>query len=113
MTLKKIIERLKLEVLSGQDKLNAEVSGGYTGDLLSDVIANSKEGYLWITFQTHLNIIAVAKLKNLAGIILVNSRKPEEETLKKAGEEGIPLLATGETAFKISGKLFQLISPKD
>jgi serine kinase of HPr protein (carbohydrate metabolism regulator) len=113
MRLKEIIERLKLEVLAGQEKLNVDVSGGYTGDLLSDVMANSKEGYLWIIFQTHLNIIAVAKLKNLAGIILVNNRKPEEDTLKKAGEEGIPLLTTWETAFKTSGKLFQLISAKD
>jgi len=113
MRLKEIIERLKLEVLAGQEKLNVDVSGGYTSDLLSDVMANSKEGYLWITFQAHLNIIAVAKLKNLAGIVLVNNRKPEEDTLKKAEEEGIPLLTTWETAFKISGKLFQLISAKD
>lgn len=110
MKLNKIIEKLKLQVLTAQDKLDTEVSYGYTSDLLSDVIANSKEGNLWITLQTHQNIIAVAKLKDLAGIIIVNNRKPEEETLKKAEEENVPLITTEKTAFNISGKLYQLIS---
>ena len=109
MKLNEIIEKLKLQVLTGQHRLDTEVSSGYTSDLLSDVIANSKEGNLWITLQTHQNIIAVAKLKDLAGIIIVNNRKPDEETLKKAEKENMPLITTEETAFKISGKLYQLI----
>jgi len=110
MKLKKIIEKMQLKVLTAQDKLDTEISNGYTSDLLSDVIANSKEGNLWITLQTHQNIIAVAKLKDLAGIIIVNNRQPDEETIKKAEEEKVPLLTTEKTAFNISGKLFKEIS---
>jgi serine kinase of HPr protein (carbohydrate metabolism regulator) len=110
MKLKEIDEKLQLKVLTGQDKLDTEVSGGYTSDLLSDVIANSKDGNLWITLQTHQNIIAVAKLRDLAGIIIINNRKPDEETLQKAKEENVPLLCTGEIAFRITGKLYNLIS---
>lgn len=113
MKVKEIIEKLKLHVLTAQDKLDAEVSSGYTSDLLSDVIANSHEGNLWITLQTHQNIIAVAKLKDLAGIIIVNNRQPDEETLKKAEEKDVPLMVTKESAFIISGKLYQLIGPED
>ena len=110
MKLKEIIEKLQLKVLTGQDKLFVEVTGGYTSDLLSDVIANSKQGNLWITLQIHQNIIAVAKLKDLAGIIIVNNREPDEETLQKAKEENVPLLSSEEMAFEISGKLYELIS---
>ncbi len=113
MNLKTIIEKLKLNTLSGREYLNTEVSGGYTSDLLSDVIANSKEKSLWITMQTHQNIIAVAKLKDLAGIIIVNKREPNEDTLAKANKEKIPLLQSDLTAFDISGKLFELIGPVD
>jgi len=113
MKLKEIIERLQLKVLTAQDKLEVEVSGGYTSDLLSDVIANSKERNLWITLQTHQNIIAVAKLRDLAGIVIVNNREPDKETLKKAKEEEVPLMASEEAAFEISGKLYELISSKD
>ncbi|MBC8357520.1 MAG: serine kinase [Candidatus Aminicenantes bacterium] len=110
MKLKEIIEKLQLKVLTGQDKLQVEVTGGYTSDLLSDVIANSKQGNLWITLQIHQNIIAVAKLKDLAGIIIVNNREPDEETLQKAKEENVPLFSSEEMAFEISGKLYELIS---
>ena len=110
MKLKEIIEKLQLKVLEGQEYLDVEVTGGYTSDLLSDVIANSKEGNLWITLQIHQNTIAVAKLKDLAGIIIVNNRKPDEEALSKAKEENVPLLCSEEMAFEISGKLYKLIS---
>jgi len=113
MKLKEIIEKLQLKVITGQEKLDMEVTGGYTSDLLSDVIANSKEGDLWITLQTHQNIIAVAKLKDLAGIIIVNKREPDEETLRKAKEENVTLLCSEEMAFDVSGKLYELISRKD
>jgi hypothetical protein len=99
MKFKEIIEKLNLSVLTAKDKTDVEVTWGYTSDLLSDVIANSKEGNIWITLQTHQNIIAVARLKELAGIILVNNRKPDEQTLKKAEE----------SAFQVSGRLFGLI----
>jgi len=110
MKLKEIIEKLHVKVLAGQNKLDAEVTGGYTSDLLSDVIANSQEGNLWITLQTHQNIIAVAKLKDLSGIIIVNNREPDEATLQKAKEENVPLLGSKEMAFDVSGKLYELIS---
>ena len=110
MKLKEIIEKLQLKALTGQENLDVEATGGYTSDLLSDVIANSKERNLWITLQTHQNIIAVAKLKDLSGIIIVNNREPDEDTLQKAKEEGVPLLGSKEMAYKVSGKLYELIS---
>ena len=109
MKLKEIVEKLELQVLVGQDRLDTEVTGGYTSDLLSDVMANSKGKNLWITLQTHENIVAVAKLRDLAGIIVINNRQPDEETLKRAKDEQVPLLASRESAFSIAGKLYGLI----
>jgi len=108
MRLKEIVEKLGLTVIVGQDKLENEVTGGYASDLLSDVIANSKEGNLWITLQTHQNIIAVATLKELSGIVIVNNREPDEETVKKAEQEKIPLLTSKLTTFELAGKLYEL-----
>ena len=106
MKISEIITKLQLKVLSGQDSLEGEVTGGYASDLLSDVIANSKEGNLW-------NITAVAKLKDLAGIIIINNREPDEETLKKAQEENVPIFCSDEMAFEISGKLYNLIKQQE
>ena len=76
MKIKDIIKALELRIISGEAYIERNVTGGYAGDLLSDVLANSKEGNLWITLQIHQNIIAVASAKELSGIIIVNGRKP-------------------------------------
>jgi len=112
MTLSEISTALQLQVRSGADKLNTEVSGGYVGDLLSDVMANSKEGDLWITRQVHQNIVAVASLKDHAGIILVQGCEPAADTLLKAEKENIPILVSGLPAFDAIGKVYDLIVAK-
>ena len=85
--LSELIQKLNLDVRSAKDNLQREVTGGYASDLLSDVLANSEEGNIWITLQIHQNIIGVASMKDLAGIILVNDREPEPETIEKAEAE--------------------------
>jgi hypothetical protein len=109
MVLTTIIEKLGLEVKNSSGDLDTEVAGVYVSDLLSDVMANSSEGQLWVTLQVHPNIVAVATLKDLAGIILVNGREPEKETLQKAEEEQIPLMTTRLPTYQLAGKLYGLI----
>ncbi|MBI4710725.1 MAG: serine kinase [Nitrospirae bacterium] len=109
MKLSEIVNKLPLKVNSYSDGLQKDVKGGYSSDLLSDVLANSSEGNVWITLQTNLNIVAVASVKNLAGIIIVGNKKPPEETLKKAGEEKITIMTTTMPAFETAGKIYQLL----
>ncbi len=108
MKIRDIVKTLGLQVISGAEFLETEVTGGYAGDLLSDVLANSEEGYVWITLQIHHNIIAVASSKELSGIIIVNDRKPEEETLKKAEEEKIPVMISHLLTYEVAGKLYEM-----
>ncbi|MBI5474299.1 MAG: serine kinase [Ignavibacteriae bacterium] len=108
MTVREIKQQLGLFLCWGDEKLEHKVTGGYVGDLLSDVMANSKAGNVWITMQTHVNIVAVAVLKELAAIIIVNGRHPAEETLKKAAEEKVPILSSTLSAFDVAGRLYFL-----
>jgi len=112
MKIEEIVQALGLEVRCGKDNLGKEVAGGYTGDLLSDVMGNSREGYLWITRQVHQNIVAVASLKEHAGIILINNCQPTQETLEKAEAEKIPIMVSDLPAFEISGKVYNLLTAK-
>jgi len=111
MDLAAIVKALNLKVSCGGSALNREVKGGYVGDLLSDVIANSQEGQVWITRQIHQNIVAVASLKDLAAIILVQGSEPAPDTLEKATREGIPILITADPGFEVAGKIYRMISP--
>jgi hypothetical protein len=108
MKLKELADALSLDVRTEGVDLDREVTGGYVSDLLSDVIGNAKEGFLWVTLQVHLNIIAVASLKGLSGIVLVNNRVPDAETLKRAAAENIPVLTSSLPTFELVGRLYSL-----
>ena len=95
-------------VTAAAEAASAEVRGGYASDLLSDVMANSREGDLWVTMQRHVNIVAVADLNGLAGIVLVNGRKPEEATAARAEEKRMPIICTELQAFEVAGILYTL-----
>jgi len=98
-------QRLELEVKAAAEHLDAEVTGGYAGDLLSSVIANARAGNVWVTWHAHPNIVAVALLTKLAAVVLVAGRAPEDETAQKAQEEGIPILVSKLPAFELVGRL--------
>lgn len=108
MKLREIVEALDLRVQIGAVFLDREAKGGYVSDMLSDVLKHASEGDVWVTVQIHLNVMAIAGMKELAGIIIVNGRQPDEETLEKANEEKIPVLGTEMNASQVVGKLYQL-----
>ncbi len=110
MKLVEVVEKLSLDVKTYTDGLQKEVTGVYVSDLLSDVMANSKDGNIWITLQTHLNIVAVAGLKGLSGIIIVNNRQPEKEIMEKADSEKVMIITTSMPAFEVAGKLYQMLN---
>jgi predicted transcriptional regulator len=104
-----VIKALDLKVISGQNGLDGNITGGYVSDLLSDVIGNARENEVWITLQTHQNIVAVASLKDLPAIILVKGYIPDADTIEKSNSENIPVLSTELDTFTIAGRLFELL----
>jgi predicted transcriptional regulator len=109
VTLKELADELELVVLVGGDGLDREVTGGYCGDLLSDVMANAAPGQVWITIQGHLNVVAVGTLRELAGVILAADRQPADEMRVKADTEGLPVLCGRMSAFELAGRLHRLL----
>jgi hypothetical protein len=108
MKLEEIVKACDLQIAHGEELLDREVTGGYASDLLSDVMANSRKGDLWVTLQVHPNIVAVAKLKEIIGIVMINGRKPESETINKAQAEELPILTTDMPAFELIGRLYNM-----
>ena len=108
MNLKELVNRLDLKIYAGGKGLARTIGGGYASDLLSDVIAHGRKDDLWVTLQVHPNIIAVAVLKELAAVLLVNGREPSAETVERAEKEGVALLGTPVSAYELSGRLHGL-----
>ncbi len=110
MILEEIVKNLGLKVFCGNKLLDREVHGAYVSDLLSDVMGNVSEGEVWITLQSHLNVVAIASLKEMSAVILVKNIVPDESVILKAEEKGIPILGSRASTFSIAGELFQLLN---
>ncbi|MBN2286011.1 MAG: hypothetical protein JXQ26_07595 [Tissierellales bacterium] len=89
-------------------KSDNEVQGVYIGDLLSLVMAKAKPADLWLTIQTHINIIAVADLIEISGIVILEDMAIDEDTLQKAVEIGIPIFRTKLSAYEMACQLHDL-----
>ncbi len=105
LTISDLKEKLGLVLAAGEKGLDRPLSGGYCGDLLSDVMANASEHNVWLTVQAHQNIIAVAVLKEIACIIITCGNQPDTATCQKANDEKIPLFLSDRSAFELATDL--------
>ena len=106
MNVKEFAKHFNLHVAAGQNELQRKIQGGYCGDLLSDVMANAPTGCIWLTVQTHQNIINVAVLHEMAAIVLTGGQTPDQETIDRANQEGIPLLLWPDSAYNLAGQAY-------
>ena len=101
MTLENLIALTGARNMTPELRLDTQVSCGYTCDLLSWVMAHGKQGMAWITVQTHMNVIAVASLMEMAAVIIPEGIQMEAPPLEKAREQGVAVLQSDKTAFAL------------
>jgi predicted transcriptional regulator len=106
VNVKELAQRFNLHVAAGPKGLDRRIQGGYCGDLLSDVMANAPDGCIWLTVQTHQNIVSVAVLHEMAAIVLTGGHAPDQETVDKADEEGVPILMFPKSAYELAGQVY-------
>ena len=105
MTVKELTELIEATDMTPDADKNAEVSCGYTCDLLSWVMAHGAAGMAWVTVQTHMNVIAVASLMEMAAVIIPEGIEMEAASLENAKDEGINVPQTPLTAYEICARL--------
>ncbi|MDR2477924.1 MAG: hypothetical protein LBD48_01275 [Treponema sp.] len=108
MTIREAAAALGAEICQGEFE-DAVLAGAYTSDLLSDVMANARDGGALITIQAHKNTVAVATLVNISVIVICNSRPLPDDMLEAAKDEGIAVIRTKENQFTVSGKMWELL----
>lgn len=107
MKLSQIVDHCSLkEVVFFSDE---EISTGYCGDLMSDVIAHAAIESIWVTVQAHKNSIAVALIKEIKAIIFTNNVEINQELIEKAREEKINLFSTKKNSYQVCGILYKLL----
>lgn len=108
MKLKEVQTILEAKIVAGEELLEREVLFGCASDMISDILAFAKPGSLLLTGIVAPQVIRVAKILDLAGIVIVRGKEPMAETIARAREEGIPLFITNLLLFEACGKLYEV-----
>ena len=87
------LEGVTTHVAAGED---VEITRGFVGDLLSFVMGSAPEKALWVTIQNHVNVAAVALLKEVPLVLLASGRVPSLELKDQCHKEGDVYKRQGE-----------------
>ena len=105
MKVSDLMDLIEAKTLTPGVAPDKEITCGYACDLLSWVMAHGEEGMAWVTVQTHLNVVAVAALAEMACVVLPEEISMEAESLQKAEAEGLCVLSTRLTTFEVCGRM--------
>ena len=108
MNVNRIAKELQLTRVTKHEEAEREITGGYTSDLLSNVMGQAKDGMVWVTMQGHHNIAAIGSLIGLAAIIVSGGTNIEQETITRADENELPIFSTDMSSYEVTGKLYAL-----
>lgn len=106
MKLLQIQRILEAEILCGSECLDQEAETACGADLMSDVLAFTKEKAVLLTGLTNIQAIRTAEISDLTAIVFVRGKRPGPEVVQLAEKKGIPLLLSGYPMFESCGKLY-------
>ncbi|MFA6378707.1 MAG: hypothetical protein WCX16_02875 [Candidatus Omnitrophota bacterium] len=109
MTIKDMMQ-LKGLTLVQQEFEDATISGGYTSDLLSDVMAHAVADNVLITIQAHINTVAVAKLVGIRALLIANDREILDDMIRAAQKEKIAIFRSKMNQFELSVLVSKLLA---
>jgi serine kinase of HPr protein (carbohydrate metabolism regulator) len=70
-------------------------------------MAHGKPGMAWVTVQTHMNVVAVATLMEMAAVIVPENISVPQDVLDRAGSEGVAILSSEKTAYELCGMMYE------
>ncbi len=107
MTIKDVRDILEARVLVGENNLEDMIRSACGSDMMSDVLAFSKDHSVLLTGLCNPQVIRTAEMLDIACIVFVRGKKPDESILKMAEERGLVILSTDHRMFSACGMLYQ------
>jgi predicted transcriptional regulator len=105
MKLQEIIKKLSLNVLTSIE--DRDVSGVFISDMLSDVMSRAQPGNLWLTVQSHKNIVSAANLVDISAVVVTCNKKVPEDTIELANRFHVIILGSPLDNFDLASKLVE------
>ena len=106
MTVRDARDILGARVLAGEELLDEEVRSACGSDMMSDVLAFSKDHSILLTGLCNPQVIRTAEMLDIVCVIFVRGKKPDDSIIQMAKERGLVVLATGHRMFSSCGMLY-------
>ena len=107
MTIREIAETLDATWLCCEEEGGRVLRTAFASDMMSDVLAFSKEHTLLLTGLINPQVLRTADMLDLKCLVFARGKVPGDEILEQAREQGLVVIATRETAFTTCGLLYE------
>ena len=105
MIVKAIIDILEGEIICEGD-LNQEIKTACGSDMMSDVLAFVKDQSVLLTGLVNPQVVRTAEMMDMACIVFVRGKVPDDSIIRLAEQRGITLLKTRFRMFTACGRLY-------
>lgn len=106
MKIREIQQILEGEILTTPNLLDVEIEGAFASDLMSDVLAYVKGKSVLLTGLNNPQVIRTAEMLDILVIIFVRGKKPSQDLITMAEENGIAIISTCYSLYTACGKLY-------
>lgn len=107
LTLHDVQKALNCRVLAGADRLAQEAHSACGSDMMSDVLAFSKDHAVLLTGLVNPQVVRTAEMLDIICIVFVRGKQPSPEILSMAEENGLVIMSTGHRMFSACGLLYE------
>lgn len=107
MTVEDVCAVLGARVLVGKEHLDREVRTACGSDMMSDVLAFSKDHGVLLTGLVNPQVVRTAEMLDIVCIIFIRGKKADEKLLDMARERDLVVLETGHRMFTACGLLYE------
>ncbi len=105
MKVKQVIEICEATLLTPDVDLDGDIKGGFSGDLMSDVLASVQAESVLITGLCNPQVVRTALIADVRLIIFARGKKPGEDILNLAIDENLPVAYSPLGLYEIAGRL--------
>ena len=106
MTVKDVKEILNARVLAGEELMDQEVRSACGSDMMSDVLAFSKDHSVLLTGLCNPQAIRTAEMLDIVCLVFVRGKVPDDSVIQMAKDRDLVVLATGHRMFSSCGMLY-------
>ena len=106
MKISEVRDILKATILTGDDQMERTVIGAGGADIMDAFLAAATKDAVILTGHTGDDVIRTAQVADVAAVVFVRGKKPQESAIKLAQSFNLPMMVTRYSLFVASGKLY-------